>query len=132
MALHNLPEWFMSQQADFPSTGGRAMFVDTVGFMLAWGPTVPTDGTTGYGTACLFFHTDSATAADAWYVNGGSTTSCNFDQQSATVSGGYASNITANESNLTVVSDSLSDLRSDMTVVSDSLSDTESEQKVIS
>jgi hypothetical protein len=131
MALHNLPEWFQSQQADFPASG-RALFVNGIGYMLAWGTTVPADATTGYGTGCLFFHTDAATVADALYINGGSTTSANFDQQSASIGSGYTSNITANTSNLTVVSDSLSDLRSDMTVVSDSLSDTESEQKVVS
>jgi hypothetical protein len=79
MAIHNLPEELMSAQADFP-TAGRALYVDTIGFMLAWGITVPGDGATGYGKGCLFHHTDAATDATLLYVNVGDKTSSNFDQ----------------------------------------------------
>ena len=70
MALHNLPEWLQSQQADFP-TSGRAWYVDTIGFMIAWGTTVPSDDDTGYATSCLFHHTDASGATDAVYINMG-------------------------------------------------------------
>jgi len=46
--------------------------------LLASGITVPTDGTAGYETGCLFQHTDGGDGT-ALYVNIGSNTSCNFD-----------------------------------------------------
>jgi len=49
---------------------------------LASGATVPTDGTAGYVTGCLFMHTDGG-AGTALYVNEGSVTSCNFDAVAA-------------------------------------------------
>lgn len=49
-----------------------------VGLLSASGATVPTDGTAGYQTGCLFQHTDG-TSGTALYVNEGSVTSCNFD-----------------------------------------------------
>lgn len=45
---------------------------------FARGPVVPADGTAGYGTGCLFQHTDGGNGT-ALYVNEGTGTSCNFD-----------------------------------------------------
>jgi len=79
MAIHNLPEELMSAQADFPASG-RGLYVDTIGFMIAWGVTVPGDEATGYGKGCMFHHTDAVTDATLLYVNVGDKTSSNFDQ----------------------------------------------------
>jgi len=47
------------------------------GLLFASGATVPTPGTDGYQTGCLFLHTDGG-AGTALYVNEGSVTSCTF------------------------------------------------------
>jgi len=47
------------------------------GLLFASGATVPTNGTDGYQTGCLFLHTDGG-AGTALYVNEGSVTSCTF------------------------------------------------------
>lgn len=106
MALHNLPEWFMSQQADFPASG-RALFVNGIGFLLAWGTTVPSDGATGYGKGCHFHHTDAALATDVMYVNNGSTTSAAFVTFATTLTNAQASDITANKSNIVTLNSDL-------------------------
>jgi len=62
----------------FP-TSGKIMEVPGVGFMLAWGTTVPTDATTGYAPGCIFIHTDGSGYADVLYGNQGTKASCNFD-----------------------------------------------------
>ena len=107
MALHNVPEWLMSQQADFPSGGGRAWYIDTIGFLLSWGATVPTDDATGYAKSGFFFHTDASGATDAVYINIGDIDACNFDSYESTLTSAQTSTITAVESNLKVVSDTL-------------------------
>jgi hypothetical protein len=84
MALHNLPDELMSKQADFPASC-RIIYVDGIGFMMAFGTTVPGDGATGYGKGCLFFHTDSTTDAGLLYVNVGDKDSSNFDQSGTLV-----------------------------------------------
>jgi hypothetical protein len=48
------------------------------GLLLAHGKTVPTDGTAGYETGCLFQHIDGE-AGTALYCNEGTVASCNFD-----------------------------------------------------
>lgn len=48
------------------------------GYLFAHGPTVPTDGTPGYATGCLFQHTDGG-AGTALYVNEGTVAACDFD-----------------------------------------------------
>lgn len=48
------------------------------GLLFASGATVPTDGTDGYQTGCIFQHTDGS-AATALYVNEGTATSCDFN-----------------------------------------------------
>jgi hypothetical protein len=48
------------------------------GLLSLSGATVPTDGTDGYQTGCIFQHTDGS-AEGALYVNEGSVTSCDFN-----------------------------------------------------
>lgn len=64
------------------------------GLLLASGATVPTDGTRGYQTGCIFQHTDGS-AGTAFYVNEGTASSCNFDAVSALTAAQEAS-LTAN------------------------------------
>ena len=78
MAQHNLPEWMQSQQADFPQNT-RVIYIDTIGYIMAWGVTVPSDGATGYAKSCFFHHTDASGSTDAIYINIGDTDSANFD-----------------------------------------------------
>lgn len=52
--------------------------VEDTGLLFASGDTVPTDGTAGYQTGCLFQHTDGGDAT-ALYVNEGTVTSCDFN-----------------------------------------------------
>jgi len=56
------------------------------GLLFASGATVPTDGTDGYQTGCIFQHTDGS-GGTALYVNEGSVTSCDFN---AVEAGDYA------------------------------------------
>ncbi|MHC4891734.1 MAG: hypothetical protein ACYTEO_19975, partial [Planctomycetota bacterium] len=51
---------------------------DDRGLLFSSGATVPTDGTDGYQTGCIFQHTDGG-AGTALYVNEGSVTSCDFN-----------------------------------------------------
>lgn len=51
----------------------------SVGILLAYGSTVPTDGTVGYAPGCQFLKTNSTTLVTTNYVNIGTKTSCNFD-----------------------------------------------------
>lgn len=60
----------------------RPPSVTDEGLLLASGVTVPTDGTAGYQTGCLFQHTDGG-AGTAFYVNEGSVTSCSFQAVAA-------------------------------------------------
>jgi hypothetical protein len=48
------------------------------GLLSSSGATVPTDGTDGYQTGCIFQHTDGG-AGTALYINEGSLTSCDFN-----------------------------------------------------
>lgn len=66
------------------------------GFLFASGGTVPTDGTAGFQTGCLFQHIDGG-ANDALYINEGTFASCAF-KVAGTLSGAeqdYLSGITA-------------------------------------
>lgn len=51
--------------------------VDNRGLLYLSGATVPTDGTDGYQTGCLFQHTNGGDN-DALYVNEGTVTDCEF------------------------------------------------------
>jgi len=46
--------------------------------LFAYGNTVPTDGSSGYGIGCLFLHTDGDDGS-ALYVNEDTTASCDFN-----------------------------------------------------
>ena len=48
------------------------------GLLLDHGKTVPTDGTSGYETGCLFQHIDGGDGT-ALYVNEGTVSSCDFN-----------------------------------------------------
>lgn len=63
--------------AHFPAEG-RIGNIPGVGYLWAWGTTVPTDGETGYATGCLFQHTDGGNNT-ALYCNEGDTDSCDFN-----------------------------------------------------
>lgn len=52
--------------------------IDNRGLLFSSGATVPTDGTDGYQTGCIFQHTDGSDGT-ALYVNEGSVTSCDFN-----------------------------------------------------
>ncbi|MDO8303198.1 MAG: hypothetical protein Q7T18_08150 [Sedimentisphaerales bacterium] len=46
MGAHNIPAKLNDPNAVFP-TSGKAMWIDGIGWMLAWGTTIPTNGTAG-------------------------------------------------------------------------------------
>jgi len=77
MPAHNLPDELMNKHAEFPASG-RGMWVTGIGYMLAWGTTVPSDGATGYGVGCKFYHTDGAGTTDYIYINTGDRSSSAF------------------------------------------------------
>jgi len=68
----------MSRRFETQDATGILADIPGVGIMLAAGTTVPTDASAGYGTGCLFMHTDGGDAT-ALYVNEGTNTSCNFN-----------------------------------------------------
>ena len=49
------------------------------GVLFAHGTTVPTDATAGYAKGCLFIDSDATTIDTIWYMNIGTSDSCNFD-----------------------------------------------------
>jgi len=51
---------------------------EVTGFLIASGPTLPTDGDAGYQPGCIFIHTDG-TDGSALYVNEGTVTACDFN-----------------------------------------------------
>lgn len=65
------------------------------GIMQGFGDAVPSNGATGYGTGCIWAHTDGTTVDTVFYVNIGDTTSANFDSVSGTTGAStYADNTT--------------------------------------
>ena len=68
----------MSRPAHIHS-GGEVVIADSAQKkMLCSGTTVPTDGTAGYQTGCLFMKTNGI-AGTSIYVNEGTTASCDFN-----------------------------------------------------
>lgn len=66
---------------------------NSTGITRAYGATVPTDGDAGYAVGCIFTDSDGGTST-TFYVNEGSTTSCDFNitgggEQGATGATGY-------------------------------------------
>lgn len=90
MSLHQLSTYFRSNRSVFP-TSGRIFYVDQVGFMYAWGTTVPSDGGTDYAKSCLFVHTDATENIDILHINTGDNTSCEFHQLTVAMGVGSAS-----------------------------------------
>lgn len=74
-AKHNLPHQMSGSR--FPSNYAGT-FVPGLGRLDGWGPTVPTDGDTGWAKSALFRHTDGSGGDDLLYQNNGSLTSCAF------------------------------------------------------
>lgn len=52
---------------------------DGEGFLLAWGDTVPEDGTAGYAAGCLFIKRGATDINAALYINIGDHDECDFD-----------------------------------------------------
>lgn len=62
-----------------PHSGvGTLTRIPGIGIMDAYGDTVPTDGSTGYATGCIFRKTDGG-AGTSLYVNEGTLTSSDFN-----------------------------------------------------
>ena len=59
-------------------SSGKLMNIPGVGYLLAFGITVPTDATAGYAPGCIFIHTDGGDGS-ALYVNEGTYASCDFN-----------------------------------------------------
>ena len=76
MGIHNTPDKL--KRAHFPPTG-RDSFIPGIGFMRAWGTTVPADGGTDYAPSCIFQKLDGSTLDTVLYINIGDKDSCNFD-----------------------------------------------------
>lgn len=68
-----------------PAKAGTAtpkiIFESEDGILLAYGTTVPADGTgsTGYAKGCIFIHVDGASAGDLVFINEGTSSSADFD-----------------------------------------------------
>lgn len=54
----------------YPQSGGGWLSIPGVGIMFDSGPTVPADGSVGYGPGCLFIDNDAAGIASWWRNNG--------------------------------------------------------------
>ncbi len=78
MGTHNIPDKLEDAQCIF-SASGRAWQVDGVGFMIAWGTSVPTGA--GYGIGCTFMHTSAGTV----YTNTGTNLVASFAISTAAV-----------------------------------------------
>jgi hypothetical protein len=68
----------MSAPIRIQAAGGVAIEDGRNNAVFVVGATVPSDGTAGFVTGCLFIHTDGG-AGTAFYCNVGTDTSCNFD-----------------------------------------------------
>lgn len=66
-------------QSKYPQ-GGHALAFDELGYpILLVGPTVPADGTAGFGVGALFIHSDGSGETDVAFKNVGTAASCDFD-----------------------------------------------------
>lgn len=63
--------------AECPQTG-QALHIPGKGFLVAWGTTVPADGSKNYATGCLFIKHDGGNNT-ALYVNEGTEASSDFN-----------------------------------------------------
>ena len=60
------------------TNSGKAFNVKGIGYLFAWGVTMPADSSTGYAPGCLFIHTDG-TDGSALYVNEGTVLVSDFN-----------------------------------------------------
>lgn len=101
--LHNIQD--VLQRADM-TVPVKAFNVPSLsGVLFAAGPTVPTDGTAGYGKGCLFLHVDGTGAGDLVYRNEGSGTSCDFDNLEGDITAALAAVTTGNGASLVGIED---------------------------
>ena len=68
----------MSKPINLHSGTGELESIPGYGIIRAAGLTVPADGTTGYATGCTFHHLDGGDGT-AFYINEGTSTSCDFN-----------------------------------------------------
>lgn len=73
--------WYDLHRGNFPASN-TMMPVSGVGYLMAYGTTVPTDAGSGYAPGCIFIHTDG-TAGTQFYINEGTYTSCDFNRTEA-------------------------------------------------
>jgi hypothetical protein len=71
----------MATAVNLHTADGEIAKAPGAGVLIAYGNSVPADGSVGYATGCLFLHTDGG-AGTALYVNEGTNESCNFDAAS--------------------------------------------------
>ncbi len=76
----------MSKPRQLRTRAGVISEMDGVGVLIGYGPTVPTDGATGYATGCTFIHTDGGQFTSI-YVNEGTESSCDFNALTMSSSG---------------------------------------------
>lgn len=70
------------ERAPFPETF-RGFLRNGADVMLGWGDTVPVNGSSGYGKACLWLHTDGGTDDTILYCNNGTSASSTFAAMAA-------------------------------------------------
>lgn len=89
MVQHRLEEDLKG--ASFIDTATDTGILDLQGHgkMIGWGDTVPADGSTGWGKAAIFFHTNGANADDLIYENSGDTTSSTFVSVTSVAGGDF-------------------------------------------
>jgi len=93
----NIPDKLLEQACVFPASG-RGWYVSEIGFMLAWGTTVPSDGSTGYGKGGFFMDSSAGTV----YTNTG-----DVDSSAFTISTAAPGSAEINAVSAAVVSDAL-------------------------
>jgi hypothetical protein len=83
MAAHKIKALLQQTPNDLNDTATSEGLINIPGhgYILGYGDTVPADAATGWGTGCIFIHTDGTTLDNTIYTNIGSTTSANFDAQ---------------------------------------------------
>jgi len=104
MAIHNLLDALKRMDME---DDGAIMNVPGVGYILAWGTTVPVDGTSFYAPGCVFIHTDG-TGEDVFSVNQGTYDSCAFKGFETALQTDLASTATSKGASMIGVEDSAS------------------------
>ncbi len=91
MSLHNFYDHL--KRAPLPSGASVTgqMFNTPLGYLLAYGNTVPSDAAVGYAPGCIFIQTDGVSQTTT-YLNVGTKASADFDSVSADVATYIAAN----------------------------------------